>query len=135
MRFVPLFSHFLSRFAHGLNLTLSHVFDYASTASQLCTLAAQFTSASLATRSTLIAIAIVHQSAFPVRSQLRRNLAEVENTSFPTTTSTYRVGQKFCDILCFACISLQEHDKTSIFLSKDAPSNSLQHTICLSLEQ
>ena len=73
----------------SLNLSPAHVFDYASTASQLCTFATQFTSASLTTRSTLIAIAIVHQSAFAVRPQLRRNLAAIDNTSFPTTTSTY----------------------------------------------
>ena len=67
----------------------THVFDYASTASQLCTFATQFTSASLTTRNTLIAIAIVHQRVFAVRPQLRRNLAAIQNTSFSMTTSTY----------------------------------------------
>jgi hypothetical protein len=47
----------------------------------------------------------------------------------------YRVFQKFCDISCFACISVQEYDKTLIVFLKDAPSNSLQTSIGLNLEQ
>jgi hypothetical protein len=51
----------LGDMAYRLLIVIAHVFDYASTASQLCTLAAQFTRASLTTRSTLIVNVVVHQ--------------------------------------------------------------------------
>jgi len=47
----------------------------------------------------------------------------------------YQVEQKFCDIFYFACIAVQEYEKMLIFFLKDAPSNSLQSSIGLNLEQ
>ena len=58
-------------------------------ATQLCTIAAQFFSYCCTARSAVIAIAIVTQSAFAVRPQLRRNLEMIENTSFLMLASIY----------------------------------------------
>ena len=51
----------LGDMAYQLLIVLAHVFDYASTASQLCTLEAQFNHASLTTRSMLNTNVVVHK--------------------------------------------------------------------------